>query len=149
MRSSSRSRWSTQDSGWLFVFGGLKLKITTFLFAALALGLCLPTLTVKATNRGCATTHDGRVVCPEPDSRCVTNDQGEVICSTPGGGIEFDLYRVPVCGPGYCARNQHGELFCSSVPRGAAATDRSGNVTCSVSCVPAKPEACIKPMPSK
>jgi hypothetical protein len=138
-----------QDSGWLPVIGGLKLKVATLLSASLALVLCLATLTVIATDDGCTTTRDGRVVCPKPDSRCVTDDQGEVICSTPGGGIEFDRYGVPVCGPGYCTRDQRGELFCSSVPRGAAATDRSGNAACSVSCVPATPQACIKLRSSK
>jgi hypothetical protein len=127
----------------------IEVKVTTFLSTSLAFALCLATLTAIANDQRCATTRDGRVVCPEPDSMCVNDRQGEVICSTPGGGIEFDLFGEPACGPGYCTKNQRGNIFCSSAPRGAASTDRYGNAECSVSCVPGKPEACIKLTPSK
>ena len=93
----------------------------------------------------CVTARDGRLVCPEPDARCVINRHGDILCSTPGGGIVFDRYGEPVCGPGYCATDRRGDVFCSSASRGAAAVDRFGNAACSVGCVPAKAQTCAKP----
>jgi hypothetical protein len=133
----------------LFAFGGLKLNVTAFICAFLALALCSAPLTVKAADERCAATSDGRVACPEPDSKCVTDRKGEIICSTPGGGIEVNQYGEAACGPGYCTKDQRGDIFCSSAQRGAASTDRYGNAACSVSCVAGKPQACIKLKPSK
>jgi hypothetical protein len=56
-----------------------------------------------------------------------------------------DLYGELLCGPGYCVRDQRGEVFCSSQPRGAAMVDQTGNAVCSVSCVPGTKEACVRP----
>jgi hypothetical protein len=97
---------------------------------------------------GCIPARDGRLVCPQPDSACMSDPDGNVLCSTPGGGIEFDRYGKPACGPGYCTKDQRGDIFCSSAPRGAAATDQNGNAVCAGSCVRAKIEACVRPKPS-
>src|SRR4051812_27444090 len=94
--------------------------------------------TAWAQDKGCTTGRDGRLVCPPPDSTCVVARSGDVICSSPGGGIEIDRYGDPVCGPGYCAKDIRGDLFCSSSPRGAASQDRYGAAVCAVGCVAAK-----------
>ena len=54
------------------------------------------------------TLRDGRTLCPKPDARCLNDRYGDVRCSAPGGGIEFDRYGEPVCGPGYCTRDLRG-----------------------------------------
>ena len=51
----------------------------------------------------------------------------------------------PVCGPGQCTADYLGQVHCSSEPRGAVGLDRYGKVACSVGCVPAKAEACLRP----
>lgn len=117
------------------------------LLLALAMGLAMPAL--GAGEKGCVAGRDGRLVCPEPDARCRADRHGDIVCSSPGGGIEFDRYGEPVCGPGHCTRDIRGDLFCSSAPRGAAATDRFGNAVCAVSCVPAQAQACIRPKASR
>jgi hypothetical protein len=96
----------------------------------------------------CATARDGRLVCPQPDARCVADRYGDIVCSSPGGGIVFNRYGEPVCGPGRCTTDRRGDVFCSSAPRGAAAVDRFGNAACSVECVAAKTQACVKPNPA-
>ncbi|MBS0448657.1 MAG: hypothetical protein JSR59_22265 [Proteobacteria bacterium] len=116
--------------------------------AAALLALLLPA-TALAGDTECTPNREGKPICPAPDSRCVTNRSGDVVCSTPGGGIELDRYGDAACGPGYCTKDLHGDLFCSSAPRGAASTDRYGNAACAVSCVPAKPQACVRPKPMK
>jgi hypothetical protein len=102
-----------------------------------------------AADTGCTMSRDGRTVCPAPDSTCLTNRNGDVVCSTPGGGIDIDRYGDPVCGPGYCTKDVRGDFFCSSSPRGAASNDRYGNAACAESCVAAKAQACIKPVPAR
>src|SRR3954462_6864029 len=91
----------------------------------------------------------GQPVCPAPDSACVLDREGQVICSKPGGAIAFDRYGDPVCGPGYCASDIRGDLWCSSAPRGAASIDRYGAAVCSESCVAAAAQACVKPVPAR
>jgi hypothetical protein len=97
----------------------------------------------QESGTGCVTTRDGSTVCPKPDSQCKVNRYGDVICSTPGGGIEADRYGDLACGPGYCVKDQRGDIFCSSAARGAAAVDRYGNATCSEACVKAASASCV------
>ncbi|MDR0577336.1 MAG: hypothetical protein LBI87_07335 [Candidatus Accumulibacter sp.] len=118
------------------------MKSTSPLYISVALVIGLSSMTATALD--CVRFRNGRVVCQQPDSRCVRNHDGEIFCSTPGGGIEFDLYGVPVCGPGYCVRGRSGDVVCSSQPRGPASTDQYGTPVCSVSCVPADKAACVK-----
>ena len=122
----------------------MKSTICFCISVAFAMGFPAMAASAASPNPGCMTLSDGRKVCQEPDSLCVKDNKGSVFCSTPGGGIEFDRYRVPVCGPGYCVKDRHGEIFCSSKPRGAADVDQYGNAICSVSCVPADQKACVK-----
>ena len=117
--------------------------------AALALCLSAAGAAAHATQAGCVTTRDGRMVCPEPDSRCLTDRHGEVVCSTPGGGIVLNRYGDPVCGTGHCTTNLRGEIFCSSAARGAVVVDRYGNAACSHACVEARASACVRPKATK
>jgi hypothetical protein len=121
------------------------LLLNAALWALLALAGPLHAQTGDTT---CTPTRDGRLVCPPPDARCVTTRLGDVVCSTPGGGIAFDRYGEAVCGPGNCATDIRGDLFCSSAPRGAASIDRYGNAACAEGCVPARASACGRPRPT-
>lgn len=114
----------------------------------LAALLALACAGAEAQSRGCITSRDGRLVCPPPDGRCLYDRLGEVVCSTAGGGITLDRFADPVCGPGHCTADYLGQVFCSSAPRGAVGIDRYGKVACSVGCVPAKADACIRPKPA-
>jgi hypothetical protein len=98
----------------------------------------------KAQDKSCMTNSQGNMVCPAADSTCLKNRYGDIVCSTPGGGIALDRYGEPSCGPGSCTRDVRGDLFCSSSPRGAAATNATGDAVCSGQCVPAQPKACVK-----
>ena len=102
-----------------------------------------------ASASECIAARDGSTVCPKPDATCKLTRHGDVQCSTPGGGIEVDRYGDLVCGPGYCVKDQRGDIFCSSAPRGAAAQDRYGNAACSESCVRAKKALCVVPKPAR
>jgi len=99
----------------------------------------------QEAGAGCIAARDGRMVCPQPDAKCLINRTGDVICSTPGGGIQADRYGEVVCGPGACVRDERGDIFCATSPRGAAALDRYGKATCSGACVPAASAQCVIP----
>ena len=92
------------------------------------------------------------IVCKQVDSLCLKDRNGETFCSPVGGGIVFDLYGVPVCGPGDCvrvnvdgAKFRSGDTVCSSEPQGAVTKDQYGAPACSGSCIPADRNACVKP----
>lgn len=104
---------------------------------------------VQANDKTCTPNREGKMVCPEPDASCKADRTGEIICSTAGGGIELNRYGDVVCGPGYCAKDRRGDIFCSNQPRGAAALDRYGNATCAGECVAATPQRCVKPKPQQ
>lgn len=116
-------------------------RICTLLF----LLVCANAAWAQEPGPGCIAARDGSMVCPKPDSQCKLNRYGDVICSTPGGGIEADRYGELVCGPGYCVKDQRGDISCSSAPRGAVALDRYGNATCSENCVKASSAICVVP----
>lgn len=104
--------------------------------------------TLHAQDKGCTPDRYGRMVCPAPDSTCIADRYGDIVCSTPGGGIVEDRYGDPSCGPGYCTKDQRGDVFCSNRARGAASTDRYGNAVCAGDCVAARPQACVRPKPA-
>jgi hypothetical protein len=119
-------------------------RTTRLLMAA----LCLWAATgawAQASSKDCLQGRDGKMVCPPPEGRCVTNRNGDVICSGPGGGIELDRYREPLCGPGFCTIDIRGDVFCSSAAKGAASTDSYGVAVCSMGCVRATADQCVKP----
>ena len=126
------------------------MTISCALLRAAALSLCLSAAVTSAhaVKAGCVTARDGRVICPEPDSRCLADRHGEVVCSTPGGGIMLNRHGDAVCGAGYCTTDLRGEIFCSSAARGAVAVDRYGNAACSHACVEASARACVRPASS-
>ena len=115
------------------------------IFALLCVLVCGSAAWAQMSGSACISMRDGTTVCPKPDSQCKLNRYGDLICSTPGGGIEADRYGDLVCGPGYCVKDQRGEVFCSSAPRGASAVDLYGNASCSVACVPAASSLCVVP----
>ena len=134
----------TRSLGWKTMFPCRTLVQTIPLVLLLLCGL--PT---QANDRTCTPDREGKMVCPEPDASCKADRTGEIICSTAGGGIELNRYGDPVCGPGYCAKDLRGDIFCSNQARGAASVDRYGNAVCAGECVAAKPEACVKPKPAR
>ena len=99
----------------------------------------------QSSGAACVTARDGSTVCPQADAQCRQNRYGDVICSTPGGGIEINNYGDALCGPGNCVKDSHGEIFCSTQSRGAAALDRYGKAVCSDSCVKAQTASCVVP----
>jgi hypothetical protein len=125
------------------------LAMKTHLFSMFVLTMLFATSGALASDTTCTTNREGQTVCSAPDSTCVKDRYGDVVCSTPGGGIDMDRYGNPVCGPGYCTKDLRGDLFCSNAPRGASSTDRVGNAVCAGQCVPASPQACVKPQTAK
>jgi hypothetical protein len=117
----------------------------TLIYATSLLLLLLCEVPAQAHDKTCTANREGKMVCPEPDASCKTDRTGEVVCSTAGGGIELNRYGDPICGPGYCAKDRRGDIFCSNQPRGAAALDRYGNAACAGECVAATPQHCVKP----
>ena len=111
--------------------------------------LLLGGMPTQANDRTCTPNREGTMVCPEPDASCKADRTGEIICSTAGGGIELNRYGDPVCGPGYCAKDLRGDIFCSNQLRGAASVDRYGNAVCAGECVAATPQRCVKPKPQQ
>lgn len=57
-----------------------------------------------------------------------------------------DRYRTPVCGPGQCIANRTGDIVCSGVARGSAATNINGEPVCTGGCVAASAETCVVPV---
>lgn len=103
----------------------------------------VPTLT-RAQN-GCITDQNGKAICGQPDSLCAANQRGEIRCTKPGGGMQTDQYGEQLCGPGFCVRDQHGNILCSSQSRGGAIVDQSGKAFCTGGCVPGTLDTCITP----
>jgi hypothetical protein len=93
----------------------------------------------------CGRDRYGAIVCGPPGGQCLKSVYGDVRCSSPDGGIMLDRYKVPVCGPGRCARDRYGEVLCSVVPKGSAAIDIHGDVVCTEGCTKASPGACVTP----
>jgi hypothetical protein len=50
-----------------------------------------------------------------------------------------------VCGRGACVADIHGEVMCSTVPRGAATLDRYGKAVCSEGCEAGSAALCVRP----
>jgi len=113
------------------------------LLASVAALCFAPTLVLA--QGGCVTDQDGKVICGRPDSTCATNQRGEVVCTKSGGGMMNDQYGEQLCGPGYCVKDQRGNVLCSSQPRGGAMVDQSGKALCAGGCVPGTKEACVRP----
>jgi hypothetical protein len=107
--------------------------------------LLLAALLAQPSRSACIKDRYGDTVCPQPDARCLADRYGDILCSSPGGGIEKDRYGDVVCAPGHFVADLRGEVWCSKLPRGAAAQDRYGNATCSGECVAAKAQACVRP----
>jgi hypothetical protein len=97
-------------------------------------------------GRGCVNDRYGNPHCPPPGGRCLADINGEIRCSTPGGGIQLDRYRMPACGPGQCIVDRSGDVVCSAVKRGSAATNINGEVVCTGGCIAASAAACAIPV---
>lgn len=110
----------------------------------LALGILCVSVAAKAQS-GCINDHYGNVRCGPAGSHCMKDRLGDVRCSTADGGIMLDRYKVPVCGPGNCIANRHGDIVCSSVPKGSVALNAAGDPVCTSGCVPAAASACVIP----
>jgi hypothetical protein len=113
--------------------------------AAAMLAVLSPAALAQSTTPGCVTDRYGSVQCPPPGGACLTDIHGEVRCSPEDGGILLDRYKNAACGPGQCVVDSFGEVMCSSVGRGYAALDRSGEAVCTEGCVRGAPDACIQP----
>jgi hypothetical protein len=111
----------------------------------LGLALCNAPLQLFAQGAGCVMDQSGRVLCGPPDANCAANQRGEVFCTTPGGGMMPDQLGELLCGPGYCVRDQRGDVYCSNQPRGGAMMDQQGNAVCSGTCIRGTTQACVRP----
>ena len=120
------------------------LSVAKTLALSLAL-VCSSAIWAQSSGSVCVTARDGSTVCPQADAQCRQNRYGDVICSKSGGGIEVDNYGDVLCGPGNCVKDSHGDIFCSTTPRGAAALDRYGKAVCSESCIKAQSASCVVP----
>lgn len=116
----------------------------------LAWSLAVPVLcgfapSAWAQNAGCIHDLYGRVHCAAPESQCLPDRKGEPWCSPAGGAVELTRDGQAACGVGACTKSQHGDIFCSTVPRGGALTNSSGQVACVGGCAPASARLCVKP----
>lgn len=118
------------------------MKNFTALLLALAL---LSSAHIACAQSGCVPDRYGTVQCGPAGSHCLQDLAGEIKCSPPDGGILLDRYRTPVCGPGRCLTTRHGDVVCSSVPKGSAAVSINGDAVCTDGCVPASASACTVP----
>lgn len=125
------------------------LKRHCLMAACLGAALQLGTAAASAQNQACTRTQDGAVVCGAADSTCIADRRGDIVCSTPGGGILLDMHGTAKCGPGYCARDQEGEIWCSGTPRGGAAADSNGKAHCTDRCVRGTATACVLAKPAR
>jgi hypothetical protein len=120
------------------------LRRTNTLAALLAFTtLCVSSVGHAAS--GCIKDRYGNVLCGPAGSHCLQDRLGEVKCSPPDGGILLDRYKTPVCGPGRCVVDRHGDVVCSSVAKGAAALNINGDPVCTEGCVAASAGACVTP----
>ena len=82
---------------------------------------------VLAQGGGCVTDQSGKVVCGQPYASCASNQRGEILCTSPGGGMMPDQYGELLCGPGYCVREQRGDVLRQYL-RGLADAGVSGSI---------------------
>jgi hypothetical protein len=111
--------------------------MAVWVLALLAL-LALP-LTAHAK---CFTNLNGETLCAPAGSRCVKDRYGTWFCSSPGGDAALNRTGTPVCGAGRCVADIHGEIMCSTEPRGSAALDIYIKAVCTSGCAPALAENC-------
>jgi hypothetical protein len=95
-----------------------------------------------AAHAKCFTTLNGETLCAPADSRCVKDRYSAWFCSAPGGDAELNRIGTPVCGVGRCVTDLHGEVMCSTEPRGSAAIDIHAKAVCTSGCAPALAENC-------
>jgi hypothetical protein len=69
---------------------------------------------------------------------CASDLLGRVTCAPPGGGAESDFLGQVKTGPGQCVQDILGQVMCSKVRGGGAATDLLGRAVCYGGCVPGK-----------
>jgi hypothetical protein len=119
------------------------MKSSITLLLALA---ALSVAPVTHSQGGCVQDRYGAVQCGPAGSHCLQDMSGEVKCSPPDGGILLDRYRTPVCGPGRCLTTRHGDVVCSSAPKGSAAVNINGDAVCTDGCVQASANACTIPV---
>jgi hypothetical protein len=93
-------------------------------------------------NAKCFTTLHGETLCAPAGSHCVKDRYGAWFCSSPGGDAILNRVGNPVCGVGSCVVDIHGEVMCSTVPRGSAAIDMYAKAVCTSGCKPALAENC-------
>jgi hypothetical protein len=118
------------------------MKKSSTVLLALAL---LSAASLARAQGGCVPDRYGAVQCGPAGSHCLQDSAGEVKCSPPDGGILLDRYQTAVCGPGRCLTTRHGDIVCSSVPKGSAAVSINGDAVCTEGCVPASATACTTP----
>ena len=93
----------------------------------------------------CTTDRFGNPACPPAGAQCTTDRYGNPVCSPTDGGVAATRTGEVVCGQGACVADIHGEVMCSTVPRGAATLDRYGKAVCSEGCEAASATLCVRP----
>jgi hypothetical protein len=110
--------------------------------AGAALALCAA---LAWAQPACTPDRYGNPVCPPAGGQCTTDRYGDPVCSPADGGVATTRTGEVVCGRGACVTDIHGEVWCSTVPRGAATLDRYGKAVCTEGCEPASASACVRP----
>lgn len=124
------------------------MKHLPYVFAVAMLALCGLHFPAPASAQAeCVRLIDGRTACPPADSKCVKDRYGDWYCSGPGGDAALNIHGNPVCGVGACVKDLHGELRCSTQPRGAAAMDITSKAVCTGGCDAASAARCAKLTP--
>lgn len=127
-----------------FILTNRALRLLNRHTCAMFIATASALLIAPSARSQCTPNIYGDVLCPTADSRCLKDLFGDWWCSTPGGGIELDRTRSPVCGPGACVTDLRGDIKCSSEARGFAGLDRYREAQCTGQCVPASGSACVR-----
>ena len=93
----------------------------------------------------CTADRYGNPACPPAGGQCTADRYGNPVCSPADGGVATNRVGEIVCGRGACVTDVHGEVMCSSVPRGAATLDRYGKAACTEGCEAGSVALCVRP----
>lgn len=110
-------------------------------FASLLFGILL----AAGAQAACITDRAGNPVCPPAGGQCILDRYGEPGCSGPDGSVQIDRAGDVVCGRGACLMDIHGEIMCSTEPRGSVALDRYREAVCTGGCEKASAAYCVRP----
>jgi hypothetical protein len=125
-----------------------RLRLAAILPACLLIAAVAAPLAPAGDARAqpaCMPDRFGNPACPPAGAQCTADRYGNPVCSPADGGVAATRTGEILCGRGACVADLHGEVRCSTVPRGAATLDRYGKAVCSEGCEPGSPALCVRP----